>query len=243
MSDQISLSSIAQVNPRRARHTGAVGLSLVVVTMLGVGGVTWHTLSCQSQKLARLESGQKMMISREELSALHTSLSVLATRTGGIETRMNHVAGEVTSLKAHPQEIPGIAAQLMSLRQDEQALNGRVTHLQEQASLVSDFSHAEAATPTVLHPTVIARQEAKSVTLTPKPRGSITHAVPFVLTGTELRGADVLAAVAPRGFENLSQVQLVGPGESFMGWLLVEAGQQQAQFRSGNRRLTLNSEH
>lgn len=48
--------------------------------------------------------------------------------------------------------------------------------------------------------------------------------VPFVLTGTERRGAESLAAVAPKEYTSLSQIALIAEGESVAGWTLVHAG-------------------
>lgn len=241
MSDPTSLSPTAPASSRRTRYAGAVGISLVVVTVLGIGGVTLNALSRQAQQLAQLESAQKNARDRDALLSLQVSLSALVTRTGTLETRLNQLTGEMATLKARPQMASDMAAQVMTLRQDEQALSARVAHLQALPSLTDSVKPAEVK-PGVTPPTVIVRPVAKSTTPARKVQPSVTHSAPFVLTGTELRGAEVLAAVAPRGFDRLSQVQLVSTGDVFMGWVLVEIDPHQAQFRSGQRQLTLKSE-
>lgn len=65
---------------------------------------------------------------------------------------------------------------------------------------------------------------------------------PFVLTGTERRGALSYAAVAPRGYTSLSQVALVGEGESVTGWTLIHAGREQATFRVNGRQVQVRVE-
>lgn len=217
------------------------GVSLVTLMLLATGGVTLHVLSSQATRLARREAAQNTFPTREALSSLQTSLSALAIRTGTLETRLNRLTGEMATLKARPQVASDMAAQVMALRQDEQALSARVAHLQALPSLTDGVKPAEVK-PGVTPPTVIVRPVAKSTTHTRKAQLSLTHSAPFVLTGTELRGAEVLAAVAPRGFDDLSQVQLVSTGDAFMGWVLVAIDPHQAQFRSGQRQLTLKSE-
>ena len=66
--------------------------------------------------------------------------------------------------------------------------------------------------------------------------------VPFVLTGVEKRGAESWAAIAPRGYSNLSQVALVGEGETVSGWTLVSAGYGEATFRVNGRQTVLRAE-
>ncbi|EPD4243401.1 Tat (twin-arginine translocation) pathway signal sequence, partial [Escherichia coli] len=66
--------------------------------------------------------------------------------------------------------------------------------------------------------------------------------VPFVLTGTERRGALSYAAVAPRGYTSLSQVALLGEGESVAGWTLIHAGHEQATFRVNGRQVQVRVE-
>ena len=65
---------------------------------------------------------------------------------------------------------------------------------------------------------------------------------PFVLTGTERRGAMSYAAVAPRGYTSLSQVALLGEGESVAGWTLIHAGHEQATFRVNGRQVQVRVE-
>ncbi|SMG55301.1 hypothetical protein [Cedecea sp. NFIX57] len=239
MSGQTPLSPA--VNPRPSGIWRVASISLVTLTLLVTGGVTLHVLSRQATRLTRLEVAQNTRPTREALSSLQASLSALATRTGALESRLNQEAGEIASLERRPQTAPEMAAQIQQLRQEEQALSDRVAHLQAKDSRVPDATPAKVqAVPSPL--TVAARPEAK-----PTPRSSRSHSVlaqsaPFVLTGTERRGTQLLAAVAPRGFDHLSQVQLTGPGETFMGWVLVEVDPHQAQFRAGHRRLTLKSE-
>jgi BMFP domain-containing protein YqiC len=224
------------VKPRSRGIWRVASISLVTLTLLVTGGVTLHVLSRQATRLTRLEVAQNTRPTREALSSLQASFSALATRTGALESQLNQVAGEMASLERRPQTSPEMAAQIQQLRQEEQALSDRVAHLQAKDSPAPDATPAKVQAV----PAVIPRPETK-----PTPRSSRSHSVlaqsaPFVLTGTERRGTQLLAAVAPRGFDHLSQVQLVSTGDAFMGWVLVEVDPHQAQFRAGHRRLTLS---
>lgn len=66
------------------------------------------------------------------------------------------------------------------------------------------------------------------------------RAAPFILTGVERRGTGSWAAVAPRGYSSLSQIALIGEGESVAGWTLVRAGHGQASFRVNGRTVLVN---
>lgn len=224
------------VKPRPSGIWRVAGISLVTLTLLVTGGVTLHVLSRQATRLTRLEVAQNTYPSREALSSLQASLSALATRTGALESQLNQVAGEMASLERRPQTAPEMAAQIAQFRQEEQALSDRVAHLQASPASVPVPAKVQAV------PAVIPRPETKPAPRSRKSHSVLVQSAPFVLTGTERRGAQLLAAVAPRGFDNLSQVQLTGPGETFMGWVLVEVDPHQAQFRAGQRRITLKSE-
>jgi len=70
----------------------------------------------------------------------------------------------------------------------------------------------------------------------------VARNAPFVLTGVETRGNDSWAAIAPRGYSSLSQVTLVGTGETVAGWTLVSAGYGEATFRVNGRLTVLRAE-
>jgi hypothetical protein len=70
----------------------------------------------------------------------------------------------------------------------------------------------------------------------------VVSKAPFVLTGVEQRGTSALAAVAPQGFSDLSQVRLIGEGESVAGWTLVSTGYGQATFRVNGRLQTVSAQ-
>ncbi|MBZ8993303.1 hypothetical protein H5S95_26055, partial [Escherichia coli] len=88
-------------------------------------------------------------------------------------------------------------------------------------------------------------EEKKPAPVTSSRKSRAVHTVrqaPFVLTGTELRGGSTRAAVAPRGYTSLSQVALLGEGESVAGWTLVYAGHGEATFRVNGRQTVLRVE-
>ncbi|WP_244968390.1 hypothetical protein [Rosenbergiella australiborealis] len=70
----------------------------------------------------------------------------------------------------------------------------------------------------------------------------VARHAPFALTGVERRGAESWAAVAPRGYHSLSQITLIGEGETVSGWTLVRAGYSEATFRVNGRLTVLKVE-
>jgi len=234
MSDLTPLSPATRPRSRGLRRVA--GVSLVMLTLLATDGGMLHVLSRQATRLARLEAAQNAFPTHEALSLQQASLSALANRTGALEVRLNQVTGEMVSLAHRPQTAPEIAAEVAQLRQEEQALSDRLAHLQTKDSPVPDATPAKVQAV----PAVIPRPEAKPAPRSRKSHSVLAQSAPFVLTGTERRGTQLLAAVAPRGFDHLSQVQLVSTGDAFMGWMLVEVDPHQAQFRAGHRRLTLS---
>ncbi|MED9663789.1 Tat (twin-arginine translocation) pathway signal sequence, partial [Escherichia coli] len=90
-------------------------------------------------------------------------------------------------------------------------------------------------------PSPVVQKTARPLTA----RSGTSHTfrqAPFVLTGTERRGALSYAAVAPRGYTSLSQVALLGEGESVAGWTLIHAGHEQATFRVNGRQVQVRVE-
>jgi hypothetical protein len=208
--------------------TGVAGISLLVVTLLGTDGVMLHAVSRQAQRLRQLESAQKSALTRDALLSLQVSLSAVSTRTVALENRIHLLTRDVATLSARPWGDPDLLAQVGALRQAQRTMSLRVTGLQ-----------ARVFTPVTPAPVPLTRATDRSILPPRKTRSDVVHSAPFVLTGTERRGTEVLAGVAPRGFTRLSQVQLLVPGASFRGWELIEADQHRARFRSGHRRLIL----
>ncbi|WP_052184464.1 hypothetical protein [Rahnella aquatilis] len=59
---------------------------------------------------------------------------------------------------------------------------------------------------------------------------TVPLAAPFILTGIEQRGGQNFAVIAPQGATNLSQMQLLSPGDSAWGWQLRSIEGNQAVF-------------
>ncbi|WP_127958587.1 hypothetical protein [Serratia microhaemolytica] len=93
---------------------------------------------------------------------------------------------------------------------------------------------AEKTTATKTTPTAATKTAAKKLTL-PTSRVLTTVRAPFILTAIERRGTASWAAVAPRDYRSLSQITLVGKGDTVSGWTLVQTGIGQATFRVKGR--------
>ncbi|EGJ1576358.1 TPA: hypothetical protein H7W19_000601, partial [Escherichia coli] len=115
----------------------------------------------------------------------------------------------------------------------------RLSALAEQLTALKSQSAPDTPVAAPVKKTEPAAQKSRSAdTRRTAPSLRVARTAPFVLMGVEKRGAESWAAIAPRGYSSLSQVKLVGEGETVAGWTLVSAGYGEATFRV-NGRLTL----
>ncbi|HFK1644812.1 TPA: hypothetical protein ACG05K_005325, partial [Escherichia coli] len=134
---------------------------------------------------------------------------------------------------------------LRTLQDAQQGLETRLSALTEQLTALKSQPAPAPAAP-------VAAPVKKNAPAAKKPRPADTRRAapslrvarnaPFVLTGVEKRGAESWAAIAPRGYSSLSQVALVGEGETVAGWTLVSAGYGEATFRVNGRLTVLRAE-
>lgn len=225
--DDVSSSSPGVLRAsRRGWRTVLFGVSVVI--MLGISGVLLHLLFRQAQRLTKIEVVQKTAFSREVLSPLQMSFSALSARTDALDKRTQSLAQAVATLKTRSQGAPDLSKEVGTLRQAQLALNLQVTGLQARI-LTSGASPPAVRAGSEIHSSFTAR----------KPRPVARQSAPFVLTGIERRGTEMLAVVVTPGVARLSQVQLLAPGESFMGWELVAVNPHQVTFQMGHRQLLL----
>ncbi|GDM24664.1 hypothetical protein BvCmsNSNP012_04911 [Escherichia coli] len=146
-------------------------------------------------------------------------------------------ASQQTQLESLPEILEQIesARKAFSLRLD--TLSGLVEKMQKAPGTSPQPDSGKTG--------VKNAEEKKSVSVSSPGKSRVPRTVqqaPFVLTGTELRGGTTRAAVAPRGYTSLSQVALLGEGESVAGWTLVYAGHGEATFRVNGRQTVLRVE-
>jgi hypothetical protein len=151
--------------------------------------------------------------------------------------------GALTLTNGLPEKL---AQQLQAQQVELNALKDSIESVKKSAT--------EKPVPAVAPSTDVPAAPSATAKITPKhkptpikssPRNAVTRVArkaPFVLTGVEQRGTTAFAAVAPQGFSDLSQVRLIGEGESVAGWTLVSAGYRQATFRVNGRLQTVSAQ-
>ncbi|EJV7182805.1 Tat (twin-arginine translocation) pathway signal sequence, partial [Escherichia coli] len=153
-------------------------------------------------------------------------------------------ASQQTQLKELPASLEQIQAaqKALSLRLDTLAALAEKSQSRAVQSESPSASGTEKKDVSgTKEPSPVVQKIARPATA----RSGTSHTsryAPFVLTGTERRGALSYAAVAPRGYTSLSQVALLGEGESVAGWTLIHAGHEQATFRVNGRQVQVRVE-
>lgn len=207
-------------------------LAAVVITagLLALAvSVAVMSLKNLDQRLTRLEAQENTVATTETLSALQSDISALRDRLDADRKTVAALQQQV-SAQASRDEAGALRPSLAALQQTQQAQEKRLEALMAQVSALKakESLPAAPAAEASLPPQATKPVAAKSRTPL-KP--------PFVLTGVEKRGTEVFAAVAPRGYSSLTQVALIGEGETVSGWTLIHAGagNNEATFRVSGR--------
>ncbi|UNA34438.1 hypothetical protein LOF13_11830 [Klebsiella pneumoniae subsp. pneumoniae] len=132
---------------------------------------------------------------------------------------------------------------LRTLQDARQGLETRLSALTEQLTALKSQPAPAPAAPVAA--------PVKKTRLLQKPRPADTSCCSVPSRGPQCAfcadrrgeaGAESWAAIAPRGYSSLSQVALVGEGETVAGWTLVSAGYGEATFRVNGRLTVLRAE-
>ncbi|HEI2455129.1 TPA: Tat (twin-arginine translocation) pathway signal sequence [Escherichia coli] len=226
----------------------AVGSLILLVVGTGLAlYLTGRGMVEMDTRLTTLEQQQGERLTPASLAPLQSRLSELQTESARLaQLARQPVLTEVqqTQLNELPASLEQIQAaqKALSLRLDTlaaQAEKPQPQAVQSESSSASgtgkkDVSGTKGASPVVQK---TARPATARLGMSRTSRQA-----PFVLTGTERRGALSYAAVAPRGYTSLSQVALLGEGESVAGWTLIHAGHEQATFRVNGRQVQVRVE-
>ena len=181
-------------------------------------------------RLSRLEAQDNTATTSTMLSTLQSQVSTLQAGLADNQQRVAALQKETEARTGPSQELATLQASAARLQQAQQEMETRLNALKAVPA---------AATPALEKtPTEVKKQ------LPVKPRSTavVARHAPFVLTGVERRGAESWAAVAPRGYHSLSQIALIGEGETVSGWTLVRAGYSEATFRVNGRLTALKVE-
>lgn len=175
----------------------------------------------------------------DELQAQAKQLKSLAERQDSITRQI----GALTLTNGLPEKLE---QQLQAQQVELNALKDSIESVKKSAiekpvpavAPSTDVPAAPSATAKI-----IPKHKPTPVKSSPRNAGPrVARKAPFVLAGVEQRGTSAFAAVAPQGFSDLSQVRLIGEGESVAGWILVSAGYGQATFRVNGRLQTVSAQ-
>ncbi len=218
-------------------------LTVLVATILAVCGLYRYSEE-QDERIAALEGQMKTYSDAFALSG--SELEPLRSRLAETEKQLKSVTERLTLLEQRPvlteeeyartgQMAASLASLQATLAQQGETLRAydlRLEKLEKTPFTPVSPSSAKGTGTVKSTPAVTPRQKKGSSGVS-----VISRSAPFVLTGTEQRGGRTYAAVAPRGFTRLSDVTLLGEGESTAGWMLERAGRGEASFRVNGRQV------
>lgn len=230
----------------------AVGSLILLVMVTGVAlYLTGRGMLAMDTRLATLEQQQRERLTPAALAPLQSRLSELETKLQTESARLAQLARQPVLTEVQQTQLNGLPASLEQIQAAQKALSLRLDTLaalaeKSQSRAVQSESPSASGTEKkdvsgMKEPSPVVQKIARPVTA----RSGTSHTsryAPFVLTGTERRGALSYAAVAPRGYTSLSQVALLGEGESVAGWTLIHAGHEQATFRVNGRQVQVRVE-
>lgn len=230
----------------------AVSSLILLVVVTGVAlYLTGRGMLAMDTRLATLEQQQRERLTPAALAPLQSRLSELETKLQTESARLAQLARQPVLTASQQTQLKELPASLEQIQAAQKALSLRLDTLaalaeKSQSRAVQSESPSASGTEKkdvsgTKEPSPVVQKIARPVTA----RSGTSHTsryAPFVLTGTERRGALSYAAVAPRGYTSLSQVALLGEGESVAGWTLIHAGHEQATFRVNGRQVQVRVE-
>lgn len=230
----------------------AVSSLILLVVVTGVAlYLTGRGMLAMDTRLATLEQQQRERLTPAALAPLQSRLSELEAKLQTESARLAQLARQPVLTASQQTQLKELPASLEQIQAAQKALSLRLDTLaalaeKSQSRAVQSESPSASGTEKkdvsgTKEPSPVVQKIARPVTA----RSGTSHTsryAPFVLTGTERRGALSYAAVAPRGYTSLSQVALLGEGESVAGWTLIHAGHEQATFRVNGRQVQVRVE-
>ncbi|ENW0041478.1 Tat (twin-arginine translocation) pathway signal sequence [Escherichia coli] len=230
----------------------AVSSLILLVMVTGVAlYLTGRGMLAMDTRLATLEQQQRERLTPAALAPLQSRLSELEAKLQTESARLAQLARQPVLTASQQTQLKELPASLEQIQAAQKALSLRLDTLaalaeKPQPRAVQSESPSASGTEKkdvsgTKEPSPVVQKIARPATA----RSGTSHTsryAPFVLTGTERRGALSYAAVAPRGYTSLSQVALLGEGESVAGWTLIHAGHEQATFRVNGRQVQVRVE-
>jgi len=239
------------------RRAGWGVLAGGVVTSLVFSLLSIAKLDRLDGQLSALAQRQSSMQQDERIPDMQTALSTLRKQQAEEDRQLTELRQKLDAVVIRAGNLPEIdtgavtrqAELLKQLSAGQEGLKTRISTLESQpatrptaAATAKPAGTGKATAGTGKSKPAASRPHARPSRAAGKPAVVRAKSVPFVLTGTERRGAQSLAAVAPKGYHSLSQVALIGEGEAVAGWTLVHAGYGQATFRVNGRTVLVNAQ-
>lgn len=215
-------------------------VTCLCLTMMAAGFVLYVLVSGVTDldtRLSRLEAQDNTTTTSTMLSTLQSQVSTLQAGLTDNQQRVAALQKETEARTGPSQELASLQASATQLQQAQQEMAVRLNALAEQLNALKAVP--VAATPA---PEKKPTEVKKTLPVKPRSTAAVARHAPFVLTGVERRGAESWAAVAPQGYHSLSQIALIGEGETVSGWTLVRAGYSEATFRVNGRLTALKIE-
>lgn len=190
---------------------GSALILLVAAVFWGFNRLNALTLA-QQQTQRQITQWREQPQPDSDYREQEAAVKNITVRTEALAKQLNDAASAQTEL------LNPINEQIKALEGQAQTLSTSYQHLQQQTATRS-------------------RATAKS----PIPSPLWAAKAPFSLIGSEFRAGRQFAVIAPSDYRSLSQLQLVAPGDSVLGWQLLQLDGSHATFRKGGQRLTLNA--
>lgn len=234
---------------RRSLLRGVAVSSLILLVMVAGMALylTGRGMLAMDTRLATLEQQQGERLTPAALTPLQSRLSELETKLQTESARLAQLVRQPVLTEVQQTLLNELPASLEQIQAAQKALSLRLDTLaalaekSQSRTVQSESPSASGTEKKDMSGTTVVQKTARPATArTGMSRTS--RQAPFVLTGTERRGALSYAAVAPRGYTSLSQVALLGEGESVAGWTLIHAGHEQATFRVNGRQVQVRME-
>ena len=234
---------------RRSLLRGVAVSSLILLVMVAGMALylTGRGMLAMDTRLATLEQQQGESLTPALLAPLQSRLSELETKLQTESARLAQLVRQPVLTEVQQTLLNELPASLEQIQAAQKALSLRLDTLaalaekSQSRTVQSESPSASGTEKKDMSGTTVVQKTARPATArTGMSRTS--RQAPFVLTGTERRGALSYAAVAPRGYTSLSQVALLGEGESVAGWTLIHAGHEQATFRVNGRQVQVRVE-
>lgn len=253
---QEMITPVPADKPTTRRHSllrgVAVSSLILLVVVTGVAlYLTGRSMLAMDTRLATLEQQQRERLTPAALAPLQSRLSELEAKLQTESARLAQLARQPVLTASQQTQLKELPASLEQIQAAQKALSLRLDTLAAQAEKPQSRavqSESPSASGTgkkdvsgTKEPSPVVQKIARPATAR-SGTSRTSRQAPFVLTGTERRGALSYAAVAPRGYTSLSQVALLGEGESVAGWTLIHAGHEQATFRVNGRQVQVRVE-